>query len=137
MTTPTIPSQQTGGFTLVEILVSMTIFSIASLGLGTLLFRAARQAEATSSASYNSAAITQQVSQLQVLPFDDLVAGSTCETVTDPVFSYESCVTIVDINAKIKQVTVVITPSGDGLVGPVTSSFRRTISGNGKPLKTQ
>jgi prepilin-type N-terminal cleavage/methylation domain-containing protein len=137
MITGTVPPQQTAGFTLVEILVSMTILSVASLGLGTLLFRAARQAEATSSASYNSAAITQQVSQLQVLPFDALIAGTTCETVADPAFPYESCVTIVNVNSKIKEVTVVITPSGNGMLQPVTSSFRRTISGNGKPLKTQ
>jgi prepilin-type N-terminal cleavage/methylation domain-containing protein len=131
------PAPATGGFTLVEILVSMTILSVASLSMGTLLFQAARQADATSSAAHQSAAVQGTLAQYDVVPFDQLVAGTTCVTVTDPAFPHEECVTIVNVSAKVKTVTVTINPSGTELLQPVSTTIRRSISGNGNPLKTQ
>jgi prepilin-type N-terminal cleavage/methylation domain-containing protein len=136
MTTQAQPSQQTGGFTLVEVMVSMTLLSVASLALGSMLFRASRAAGATSNAAYQTAAISGEAARLGALPFDLLAVGTTCETVTTPPFPHTSCATINSVSSKVKQVTVVVTPSGNSLLQPVTTSFNRTISGNGKPLKT-
>lgn len=129
-------SQPTAGFTLIEVLVSMTILSVASLAMGSLLFRATRAAGATSSAAHQTAAMSGAVARLSVLPFDALVAGTTCQNVTAVEFPHSECATINDISPKVKLVTVVITPSGNALMQPVTTQFRRTISGNGNPLKT-
>jgi prepilin-type N-terminal cleavage/methylation domain-containing protein len=137
MTAHPAPATPTGGFTLVEILVSMTILSVASLSMGSLLFQAARQAGATSSAAHQTAAVQGTLAKYDVVPFDQLVAGNTCVVVDDPAFPHEECVTIVNVNAKIKTVTVTITPDGNGLLLPVSTTIRRTISGNGNPLKTQ
>jgi prepilin-type N-terminal cleavage/methylation domain-containing protein len=136
MTPHTHVSHPTGGFSLVEVLVSMTILSGASAAMGTLLIRATRAAGATSSAAHQTAAMSGSVARLDVLPFDALVAGTTCVTVTAAQFPHTECTTILNVSAKIKQVTVVITPTGNTLLQPVTTSFRRTISGNGNPLKT-
>jgi prepilin-type N-terminal cleavage/methylation domain-containing protein len=135
MTTPTSPSQKTGGFTLVEVMVSMTMLAVASLALGSLLFRAARQANAASTSSYQSAMVSGEVSRLSATPFDQLVAGTTCVSITNP-FPGTRCTTINNISSKIKQVTVVVTPSGNPLLHPITTTITRTISGNGNPLKT-
>jgi prepilin-type N-terminal cleavage/methylation domain-containing protein len=130
-------SQPTGGFTLVEVMVSMTLLSVASLALGTLLFRAARQANAASTASYQTAMLNAQASRLSALPFDQLpAAGTTCINITTP-FPGTQCTTINNVSSKVKQVTVVVTPSGNPLLHPITSSFTRSVSGNGNPLKTQ
>ena len=129
-------SQATSGFTLIEVLVSMTILSVASLAMGSLLFRATRAANATSTAAHQTAAMSGTVARLDVLPFETLVAGTTCVTVTAVEFPHTQCTTINNISSKVKLVTVVITPSGNSLMQPVTTSFRRTISGNGNPLKT-
>ena len=132
-------SRPTGGFTLIEVLVSMTILSVASLAMGSMLVRATRAAGATSSAAHQTAAMSGAVARLDVLPFDALIAGTTCSTVTAAEFPYTQCITILNVSAKIKQVTVVVTPTGNGLMLPVTTSFRRTKSGfaSGNPLKTQ
>jgi prepilin-type N-terminal cleavage/methylation domain-containing protein len=130
------PTQETGGFTLVEVMVSMTLLSMASLALGTLLFRAARQANATSTASFQTAMVSGEVSRLDAVPFDLLTSGTTCITITEP-FPGTRCSTINDVSSKVKQVTVVVTPSGNPLLHPITSSFTRTVSGNGNPLNTQ
>ena len=130
-------SFKTGGFTLIEVMVSMTLLSVASLSLGTLLFRAARLANATSASSYQTAMLNTEAGRLSALAFEQLpAAGTTCVNVTTP-FSGTQCTTINNVSSKVKQVTVVITPSGNVLMQPITTSFTRTISGNGNPLKTE
>jgi prepilin-type N-terminal cleavage/methylation domain-containing protein len=135
MTAENRPSRKTGGFTLVEVLVSMTILSVGSLALGSMLMRAARQAGATSASSHQTAELSGEVSRMDALPFDQLVVGTTCVTITTPPAT--ECTTINNVSAKVKQVTVVVTPSGNPLLHPITTSFTRTISGNGNPLKTE
>lgn len=138
--TPHMPvSRPTGGFSLVEVLVSMTILSVASLAMGSLLVRATRAAGATSSEAHQTAAMSGTVARLDVLPFDALTAGTTCVTITAAEFPYTQCTTINNVSSKVKLITIVITPSGNALMRPVTTSFRRTRSGfaNGNPLKTQ
>ena len=136
MTTQTaIP--KTGGFTLVEVMVSMTLLSVASMALGSMLFRAARQATATSAAAHQTAALSGEVSRMDALPYSQLTLGTTCIDIANPPAT--QCTTINQVSAKVKQVTVVITPSGNPLLHPITTSFTSTISGNGNgtnPLKT-
>jgi prepilin-type N-terminal cleavage/methylation domain-containing protein len=125
------------GFTLAEILVSMTILSVASMALGNMLFRAARQAGATAALGQQTAALSTSVNQFGALPFDQLAAGTTCTAITNPPGT--RCVTVNNVSSKVKQVTVVVTPSGNPLLHPITTTFTRTISGNGNgsnPLKT-
>jgi prepilin-type N-terminal cleavage/methylation domain-containing protein len=128
-------SQTDGGFTLVEVLVSLTLLSVASLALGSMLFRATRQAGAASTGSYQTAMISGEVSRLGASPFELLAPGTTCITVTEP-FPGTRCTTINNVSSKVKEVTVVVTPSGNPLQQPITTTFTRTISGNGTPLKT-
>lgn len=129
-------SQPIGGFTLIEVLVSMTILSIASLAMGSMLVRSTRAAGATSSAAHQTAAMTGAMARLDVLPFASLTAGTTCVTVAAVEFPYTQCTTINNVSSKVKLVTVVVTPSGNVLMQPITTSFKRTISGNGNPLNT-
>lgn len=115
----------------------MTILSVASLAMGSMLVRSTRAAGATSSAAHQTAAMSGTLARLDVLPFDALVAGTTCVTITAVEFPHTQCTTINNVSSKVKLITVVITPSGNLLMQPVTTQFRRTISGNGNPLKTQ
>jgi prepilin-type N-terminal cleavage/methylation domain-containing protein len=130
-------SPQTGGFTLVEVMVSMTLLSVGSIALGSMLFRATRQATATSAAAHQTAELAGEVSRMDALPFELLAAGTTCENIATPPAT--RCTTINNVSAKVKQVTVVVTPSGNPLLQPITTSFTRTKSGNASgtnPLKT-
>jgi prepilin-type N-terminal cleavage/methylation domain-containing protein len=136
MTRPTAPSQATGGFTLVEVMVSMMLLSVGSLALASMLVRASRQASAASANAYQTAMVAEEVSRYDATPFSQLTAGTTCTSITTP-FQGTRCTTINDISSKVKQVTVVVTPSGNPLLHPITTSFTRSISGNGNPLKTQ
>jgi prepilin-type N-terminal cleavage/methylation domain-containing protein len=136
MIKPRRATSKAGGFTLVEVLVSLTLLSVASVALGSMLFRVTRQAGAASTGSYQTAMISGEVSRLGATPYDLLAPGTTCVSVTQP-FPGTRCTTINNISPKVKEVTVVVTPSGNPLLQPITSTFTRTISGNGNPLKTE
>jgi prepilin-type N-terminal cleavage/methylation domain-containing protein len=134
MTTPNHSAQRRGGFTLAEVLVSMTLLSVASVSLGNMLFQAARQANAAAVAAHQTAELAGEVSRLSALPFDQLAAGTTCSTITT--LPATRCTTVNGVNPKTKQVTVVITPSGNPLLNPMSTTFTRTKEGNGNPLKS-
>jgi prepilin-type N-terminal cleavage/methylation domain-containing protein len=124
-----------GGFTLIEVMVTMTIISIGILVLGGMLLRSSRAAEAASAASYQTAAMTTLASRLDALPFDQLAAGTTCDTVAGPPLPRIRCAVITTVSAKVKRVTVRVTPTGPSLQAD-SVVFERSISGNGTPLNT-
>jgi prepilin-type N-terminal cleavage/methylation domain-containing protein len=138
MTSQTRP-QPTGGFTLVEVLVSLMILSVGTVALSALLLRSARQATAASALVYQTAALTSEVGRLGALPFDQLPAGNTCVNVTTAPFLHQRCSTIVDVSAKVKLVTVTVTPTAPTNLVAQSTSFERSIAGtsNGtNPLNT-
>lgn len=118
------------GFTLIEVMVSIMILSVGSLALGTLLLRGARSATAASAVSYQTAALTGEVGRLDALPFSALGAGTTCVNVTTGPFLHTRCAVIVDVTAKVKRVTVTVTPTPPSNLQPLSSSFERSVSGN-------
>jgi prepilin-type N-terminal cleavage/methylation domain-containing protein len=125
-----------GGFTLIEVMVSMTMLSVASLALGTLLFRAARLANATSAASYQTATLAGAAGRFDALPFDSLAAGTTCVTVTAQPFPHTQCTTINNVSAKVKTIVIIVTPAGTTLMHPDTTLITRSRSTPSNPLKT-
>ncbi|MGH7510531.1 MAG: type IV pilus modification PilV family protein [Gemmatimonadales bacterium] len=120
------------GFTLIEVLVSMGILAVATLALGTLLVRSSRTAEAASAGSYRTAALSAEVGRLGAIPFTQLAAGTTCATVTANPFPHGICSTIANVSAKIRRVSVVVTPA-NAAVAPDSVVFERAISGEASP----
>ena len=121
------------GFTLVEVLVSMTVLSLGLALLGTALVRSARQATAASSVVYENAALTKEIGRLGALPFTALAAGTTCTTVTAHPMPHQICTTITATNPKRKTIKVKVTPSGNPLLKADSTTFERSISGNAVP----
>lgn len=121
------------GFTLVEVLVSMTVLSLGLVALGALLVRSARQATAASSTVYQTAALSEEVARLGAMPFASLAAGTTCVTVTAHPLPHTRCTTITDVSAKVKTVKVKVTPSGNPLLSADSTMFERSIAGPATP----
>jgi prepilin-type N-terminal cleavage/methylation domain-containing protein len=124
------------GFTLIEVMVSMTMLSVASLALGTLLFRAARLATATSAASYQTATLAGTAGRFDALPFDSLSAGTSCVTVTAQPFPHTQCTTVNNVSAKVKTIMIIVTPSGTTLTHPDTTLITRTKAVPSNPLNS-
>jgi prepilin-type N-terminal cleavage/methylation domain-containing protein len=113
------------GFSLVEVVVSMTMLSIGLLGLAGLTSVAAHRATGVSHLTTMSQTVMQQVNRVGVLPYDSLALGTTCRTITDNRFSYTRCVQVDSVQVRVKQITVTITPANSA-IKPVTEVFRRT-----------
>jgi prepilin-type N-terminal cleavage/methylation domain-containing protein len=127
---------ETGGFTLIEVMVSITILAVGILALGGLLLRSSRTAEAASAVSYQTAALAAEAGRYDAIPFAQLVAGTTCTTVTAHPLPHSLCTTVTNVSAKVRQVMVKVTPTGNPLLPADSVMFERSISGNGTPLAT-
>lgn len=136
MIRPLRGSRSAGGFTLVEILISLVLMSFGAVVLGQLMFQASRASRVRSSATYRTAALTQQVERLGVIPFDSLIVGSSCTTVTAAPFPHSLCTTISSLSTVSRQATVVVTPSGGGTLPPDTAVLVRSHPIRAEPLST-
>jgi prepilin-type N-terminal cleavage/methylation domain-containing protein len=125
------------GFTLVEVLLSMTILAIGVLMLGGLLTRSARSADAMALLTYQSARLATEAARNDALPFSQLAAGTTCSTISGLPLPHTLCTTIAVITTKRKSVKVKFTPTSNTLVPADSVMFERSISGSPvNPLNT-
>ena len=126
-------ARQAAGFTLIEIMVSITILAVGILALGTLMARSARSAGAASSVSYQTTILGAEAARYDAIPFTLLAAGTNCDTVTAAPLPRIRCGTITIINPKLRRVSVVIRPTGNPLLRPDSVVFERSISGDAAP----
>jgi prepilin-type N-terminal cleavage/methylation domain-containing protein len=121
------------GFTLVEILVSITILAVGILALGTMLGRSAHTADATAAQSYQTAIMAAEAARLDAVPFAQLAAGTVCDTTTTFPLPRIRCNIVTDVNAKLKQIRVRVTPTGNTAIPADSVMFERSISGPATP----
>ncbi|MEO8089854.1 MAG: prepilin-type N-terminal cleavage/methylation domain-containing protein [Gemmatimonadales bacterium] len=133
MTVPTRCARPAAGFTLIEIMVSITILSVGILALGTLMARGAKSAGAASALSYQTTVLGAEAARFDAIPFTLLVAGTTCDTVAAPPLPRIRCATITNINPKLRKVRVLVTPTNNPQLRPDSVVFERGISGDATP----
>jgi prepilin-type N-terminal cleavage/methylation domain-containing protein len=121
------------GFTLIEVMVSITILAVGILVLGGLLLKSSRTAEAASSVSYQTALMAQQVAYYDALPFTQLVDGTTCTTTTTHPLPNTLCVVIATISTKRKSIKVRLRPT-DTSIAADSTMFERSTSLDTQPL---
>ncbi len=118
------------GFTLIEIVIAMTLLSITLVSLAAWTYHVARRSVNSAAVAYRTAALTEQVGRLTVLPFADLDAedtGVSCPKITNPPFPHERCITVTTVSATVRGVLVVITPDNTQF-RPESLRFERTRS---------
>lgn len=113
------------GFSLVEVLVAITLLSIALLGVARLTFVMARRFYALSGGAARDAVVAQQINQFTALPFDSLKGKAGTVTVNKPPLPYTRVVTVDSLSPKLRRVTVVITPLNT-MFRPDTMVLQRT-----------
>ena len=98
------------GFSLVEILVALTIFAVTMSALAVLTLSVGRQSVDGWGSAQRTAAVTARVNDLAIVPFDGLDARAGCTTISDPPFPRTECISVVNVTANRKTVRVTITP---------------------------
>ena len=124
------------GFTMIEVLVSITVLAVGTLVLGGLLTQASRSAEAASSASFQTAAMAAELARLDALPFASLAAGTTCDTTTGAPFPRIRCSIITDVSTKRKTIKVRVRATENPLVKADSVMFERSVTVPVNPLNT-
>ena len=127
-------SRSCAGFTLVEVIIAMTLLSAVLIILATLSTSVTRRGRLNELTTKRNLALAQQASRVQTMPWDDVVtltSGSTQLLVGDFTFTRRYVVTPVGVNRRIVRV----------VVAPIVQEFRpdsvtieRTRPASGMPL---
>lgn len=119
------------GFSLIEVMIALAVFSAVLIPLAQLSFHAAVASRFSAGVAHRSAAMNELVGRLSTMPLDSLDGEVGCEVVKDPGFWYEWCVSVYKSSKNERLVQVVITPADDE-VRPDTFDLRRSkVTGGG------
>jgi len=117
------------GFSLIEIMVAMTMLGVVLMSVARLNFTLARRFYALSGGGARDAVLAQQVNQFAALPFDSLKAKAGTITVNKPPLPYTRKVTVDSLSPKLRRVTIIVTPLNP-VFKPDTLVLQRTKPGN-------
>jgi len=121
--------QSQAGFTLVEIVVAMTLLAVVLLGVAQLNFVLARRFYKLSGGAARGGILAQQLNLFTAMPFDSLKGKAGTVTVNKPPLPYTRKVTVDSLSPKLKRVTIVVTPTNTAFT-PDTLVIQRTKPGN-------
>ena len=124
-----------GGFSLIEVMVGLTLLCIALTSVAALDYTVMRRTLDVSRASYSNATLARQASRFLSLPYDSLSAHAGCITVSAPPVPNSACATVTTVGANLKQVTIVLTLTGTK-TRPDTVVLNRANVGGPNPFNT-
>lgn len=123
------------GFSLVEVVVSLTLLAVTMAALARPTYSYARTVAALSADDARNAIIAQQMNRLLVLPFDSLPSRAGCQTLTAAPYSHTRCITVTNTSASQRHVVMVITPSNAAFRAD-TAVIDRTKPSTANPFNT-
>jgi prepilin-type N-terminal cleavage/methylation domain-containing protein len=123
------------GFSLVEVLVGLTLLSIALTTVAKLDYNVMRRSVEVGSASYANATLLRQVNRFLSLPYDSISAHAGCITVSTGSQPNTACATVTVVNSSTKQVMIISRLTGT-IARPDTVLIFRTTATSSNPLNT-
>lgn len=113
-----------GGFSLVEIMITMVIFSVVILSLAGLAFQIARRSTHATDQTLSMAVMLARVDRASTVNYDSLPAIARCDTTVSGVVSIYGCITVNDLTSVRRQVRVIVSTTISGS-RPDTIAFER------------
>jgi prepilin-type N-terminal cleavage/methylation domain-containing protein len=120
------PLAARAGFSLVEIMVSITLLAIALTSLAGLSFTAARHQREVTAATYRAAFMSEQVNRLTTIPFGALPAEPVDTFVTTGPLPHRRQITVTALTPTVSQVRIIILPTRPYLRAD-TATFERSL----------
>ena len=112
------------GFTLIEMMVSLTMFAILSTALAGVFYASLRTDSSTTQRSKATALATKETEALKAIPYDTVgFYGDQAGYST----SFESRSTVTLASATPSGTTPLTTPAGSTAVGPTTFTISRNV----------
>lgn len=121
------------GFTLIEVMIAVTMLAVVLLSLGALGLDISRRSLESTNDVLRAAEVIEQMNRLIVLPYDSLPGAAGCTTVTGGQFPHQRCITVTNVSPIEVNVQLVVTPS-DANYRPDTVAVTRTRAFSGNPL---
>lgn len=123
-----------GGFTLIEILISIVILSIVAAGLAGGMLNASRSGRTGRLVAARNAVMNAAVSLVSAVPTTSLAAGTTTRTVTRDQTNFTQTVTITTHTDSARVRIVVAPPTGRGVPADTVIITRTLRAGSGNPF---
>jgi len=127
------------GFTLLEVLVALTLLSIILMGLARVTFQMAASGRTNETVAKRTATLIEEANKFNSMPFDSL--GTVNATTTDLTFGdfkFQRRLTITSVTSTYRTVKIVVTPYIAGVLTPSKkdSVFISRTKPAGSPLCT-
>ncbi|MEX2527057.1 MAG: prepilin-type N-terminal cleavage/methylation domain-containing protein [Gemmatimonadota bacterium] len=126
-------SLKRGGFSLLEVMVAITLLAVILTALTGASFSLVRYSQISGGMVQRGAAAAEFAGYLTSAPWDSLPTASECTSVADPGFPHDRCVTVVELNPNAKRFTVIIVPANTH-IPPDSSVVQRGKGGGGNPF---
>lgn len=109
------------GVTLIETMLALSVLSIVLMGLGGMMFEAARHTRQSAAVAYLSSAVATAEAWSRALPWDSAPAAIGCaDSLTTGQLVYTQCVELPVNTSKYQQIRVIISPAGNLVIKPDT-----------------
>ena len=102
------------GFTLVEIMMAVVIFSIVILSLVGLSFQVAKYSTRATDQALGMASLLAHVDRAATTLFDSLPSIAGCDTTASGLYRVAGCTTITTISTRLDSIQIVVTSSLPG-----------------------
>ena len=113
-----VPSS--GGFTLIEVIAALVIFSAGVIMVLRLTTALSRQMEYAAATSELVVRTEERLDSLESLPFDSLTLGSRSDTLTVRGIAYRRTVSVTAVTGLLRQIAVTMSRA-DGQAGASSS----------------
>ncbi len=121
------------GFTLVETMFAVALFSFAVAVVGPLLVRISRQSNIVTGSQRRTAALSRATSAAAAVPFSSITAG--CRMDSSSAVWHNNCVTLTD-SGGVRKVVIVVIPIDSGTTMPDTVLLYRVNPQQTSPFYT-
>lgn len=123
------------GVSLIEVMLALTILSVALLALDALMFQVARYNRRSAAVSYRSAAMESAAAWVHGLPWDSIPSAVGCtDSLNTGALQYTRCVELVTSTPRYRLTRVIITPTGALQARADTVSVERTKTRSPSPF---
>lgn len=123
-----VPTTRRDGFSLIEVMVAMLIFSVSLMALAPVLLEAVTRQRTEALRLERTIVLLGATNRLLAVPFGDLDTETGCTAHTGPrPFAHEQCVSVAGTGRQ-REITIVVTPV-DMHVGTDSMVFSRARQG--------
>ncbi|MFC1791776.1 prepilin-type N-terminal cleavage/methylation domain-containing protein [Gemmatimonadota bacterium] len=114
-------ARREGGFTLIEVIAALVVFSLGALAVMGLTVNLARQLTFSGLRSKVAVEVQDRLDSLQLVPYDSLMVGTTSDTVVLLGKTFKRTQSVLQTTPLVKEVEVSV-DAADGAGPRITSS---------------